>query len=137
MEVEPAAGDTNSGSARKTAKHIRIPPMIPVFPLASLRGACQEGSMAQSPKLPYDPPFRYTRPANDLQAVFGAQIGNPRIPRAEAPTTAKQLSLRKSGPSAPAGKSAKASTVKAAKPAAPKQAAGKSKAKAKTRSVKR
>ena len=93
--------------------------------------------MAQSPKLPYDPPFRYTRPANDLRAVFGAQIGNPRITRVEAPTTAKQSSLRKSGPSAPAGKSAKASTAKAAKSAAPKQAAGKPKAKAKTRSAKR
>ena len=73
--------------------------------------------MAQSPKLPYDPPFRYTRPANDLQAVFGAQIGNPRIPRAKLRQLRKKSSLRKSGPSAPAGKSAKASTVKAAKPA--------------------
>jgi hypothetical protein len=93
--------------------------------------------MAQSPKLPYDPPFRYTRPANNLQAVFGAQIGNPRITRVEAPTTAKQSRLRKGGPSAPVGKSAKAGAAKAAKPAASKRAASKSKAKAKTRSAKR
>jgi len=93
--------------------------------------------MAQSPKLPYDPPFRYTRPANDLQAVFGAQIGNPRITRVENSTTAKRPGLKKNGPSAPAVKSAKASTAKAAKRVAPKQAAGKPKAKAKTRPAKR
>jgi hypothetical protein len=94
--------------------------------------------MAKSSKLSYDPPFRYKRPGEDLQAVFGAQTGNPRVVTVEKAKAGKQSTVAKKGPSAAAGKSSKASKPKASKPAASKGAgSGKAKAKVKKPAGKR
>jgi hypothetical protein len=79
--------------------------------------------MAKSSALSYHPPFRYKRPAEDLQAVFGAQTGNPPIvPSGNKKKTGKRPAPPKKRPSAPAAKSSKAAAAKATKPAAPKPA---------------
>jgi hypothetical protein len=88
--------------------------------------------MSKSSKLSYHPPFRYKRPGEDLQAVFGAQTGNPRVVTVEKAKAEKQSTMAKKRPSAAAGKSSKASKPKASKPAASKRAVSK-KAKAKTK----
>jgi hypothetical protein len=93
--------------------------------------------MPRSSKLPYDPPFRYTRPGEDLQAMFGAQIGNPRVVTVENAKAGKRPTVKKKRPSAPVGKSGKAGKPKASKPVAPKRATSKATAKTKTRKVKR
>jgi hypothetical protein len=63
--------------------------------------------MSKSSALPYHTPFRYSRPAADLQAAFGAQTGNPPIVTVKKEPAGK---VKK-----PAPKTLKAS--KAAKPA--------------------
>src|SRR5687768_638389 len=88
--------------------------------------------MSKSSKLSYHPPFRYKRPGEDLQAVFGAQTGNPRVVTEEKAKAGKQPTVAKKSPSAAAGKSSKASKPKASRPAAAKRA-GSNKAKAKTK----
>ena len=88
--------------------------------------------MAKSSKLSYHPPFRYKRPGEDLQAVFGAQTGNPRIVTVEKAELVKQSTKAKKGPSAAAGKSSKGIKPKASKPAVSKLA-GSNRAKAKTK----
>ena len=88
--------------------------------------------MAKSSKLSYHPPFRYKRPGEDLQAVFGAQTGNPRIVTVEKAKAGKQSTVAKKGVSAAVGKSRKASKPKASKPGASNRV-GSNKAKAKTK----
>ena len=70
--------------------------------------------MAKSSNLPYHAPFRYSRPGEDVKAVLGAQIGNPRVTPVEKAKAAKQSTVAKKGKSAAGGK---ASKPKASKPA--------------------
>jgi len=93
--------------------------------------------MSQSSRLPYDPPFRYTPPARDLQAMFGAQIGNPRLVPVEKAKPGKRSTPGKKRASAPAVKLGKAGKPKASAPVAPKRAMSKARAKTKTRPQKR
>jgi hypothetical protein len=88
--------------------------------------------MPKSSSLPYDAPFRYTRPAKDLQAIFGAQTGNPPIVPVENAKAGKLSRVGKKSPSAATRKSSKASKPKASKPAA-----SKAKAKAKKPAARR
>jgi len=93
--------------------------------------------MSQSSRLPYDPPFRYTPPARDLQAMFGAQIGNPRLVPVEKAKPGKRSTPGKKRASAPAVKLGKAGKPKASAPVAPKRAMSKAKAKTNMRRAKR
>ena len=87
--------------------------------------------MAKSSNLSYPAPFRYRRPGEDLQAVFGAQTGNPRVVTGESEKPAKPAkpakssTAKKKSPSAAAGKSSKAAKAKPAKVAASKKAKAK------------
>jgi hypothetical protein len=79
----------------------------------------REGWMPKSSSLPYPAPFRYTRPAQDLQAMLGAQTGNPPILPVEGAPKRKPARTTKKRPSAvkkvsKAGKAVAA--TKAAKP---------------------
>ncbi len=89
--------------------------------------------MSKSSSLPYSAPFRYTKPALDLQAMLGAQTGNPPILPVEdepAPAAKKRPSAGRKAvkpaakPAAPAKAKAspkpafKAPAAKAKKPAA-------------------
>ena len=74
---------------------------------------------SKSSSLPYDPPFRYIRPAKDLQSIFGAQFGNPPILPVEKEGVGKSAKPAK----APTRKAAKAGKTTAPKPAASKPAA--------------
>jgi hypothetical protein len=79
--------------------------------------------MSKSTSLPYRAPFRYTRPASDLQAAFGAQTGNPPILIVENGSVgkAKKQSARVKKAAKSGAKAATAKTAKAKKPApAPK-----------------
>ena len=92
--------------------------------------------MAKSSNLSYHPPFRYQRPGEDLEAVFGAKVGNPRLVPAASAKTKKPATVKKKGQSGAGGKSSNAGTSKLSKVAASKLAASK-KAKAKKPAGKR
>lgn len=77
--------------------------------------------MSKSSGLPYYAPFRYTKPALDLQAMLGAQTGNPPILPVEEepaqPSKKRTASAKKSAKSQPKAKASKpASKASAAKP---------------------
>ena len=72
--------------------------------------------MSKTTALPYSAPFRYTRPASDLQAAYGAQSGNPPIltEKKQPARNVKRQPARKAVKTSRAAKPAKAGT-KAAK----------------------
>jgi hypothetical protein len=92
--------------------------------------------MAKSSNLSYHPPFRYQRPGEDLEAVFGAKVGNPRLVPAASAKTKKPATAKKKGQSGTGGKSRNAGKSKLSKPASSKPAVSK-KAKAKKPAGKR
>jgi hypothetical protein len=86
--------------------------------------------MAKSSNLSYHPPFRYQRPGEDLEAVFGAKVGNPRLVPAADPKTKKPATVKKKGQSGKGGKPSNAGKSKLSKLVPSKPAASK---KAKTK----
>jgi cell division protein FtsN len=117
------------------------------FPARLAGRRVARSGMPKSTSLPYHAPFRYSRPAKDLQATFGAQTGNPQIITEENSSARKATPAEKKRASANTAKPGKATKPKASKAAAPapapskakprKAAASKAKAKAKKAAGKR
>lgn len=79
----------------------------------------KSSKVSKTSSLPYDPPFRYIRPARDLESVFGAQFGNPPLlPAEDEPATTAKKRVKSAPQKAAKPSTASVAKAKPAKPAA-------------------